>query len=460
MRNLRRFFSSWQNIISLIVITTFAVLALAAPWISPMASKEPGIFQRVGRSVDYEPHPPNEKALLGTMPGQFDVFHAIVWGIAEALRFGLTVAVVSALVGVSLGAVAGYAGGFINSTIMRFTDAFLAFPVIAGVVFIQQMVAITITSMGGMYYFNTQFLGKIVEVPTPLVGIQALLQKSDPLLISLILFSWMPFTRLVNTLVITLKQTGFVQAARALGAGPFWIICRHLMPHTIAPVLVLAARDVGAVVIFQATLTFIGIGGNSTWGSILAIGRDWVLGPGGNLFAYWWVFMPATLAVVFFGVAWNLLADGINEVSLPPSKMPDVDYLPGKVPVIVNETPSKFITQDEDHRMAYKSERQPILPAGVQVVSLTKARASLREGKTQEAVDIYRALLSMDRLVEKVIQDMKWAVECYPQEVSFWEVLGEAYNHNGQLSQAIEAYSQAIERYRRISLESSLPPPK
>jgi len=459
MRDLRRFFSSWQNILGMVVITTFVALALAAPWVSPMALKEPGIFQRVGRAVDYEPRPPSEKALLGTLPGQFDVFHAIVWGIAEALRFGLTVAGVSALIGVFLGAVAGYAGGFINSTIMRITDAFLAFPVIAGVVFLQQLVAITITSLGGMYYFSTQGHGKIVEVPTSLVGIQALLQKSDPLLISLILFSWMPFARLVNTLVITLKQTGFVQAARALGGGPFWIIRRHLMPHTIAPVLVLAARDVGAVVIFQATLTFIGIGGNSTWGSILAIGRNWVLGPGGNLFAYWWVFMPATLAVIFFGVAWNLLADGINEVSLPPSEMPKVDYLSDKVPVI-DEAAAKFIAQDETSRMLVEPKEKPILHTGVDSASLTKARAYLNQGNIQEAVHTYRALIQRDYLVEKIIQDLNRAVECHLQEGSLWEVLGEAYNHNGQLSQAIEAYSQAIEQHRRIPSESSRPPPK
>lgn len=457
MRDLRRFFSSWQNLLGLIVITTFAAMSLAAPWISPMASKDPGIFQRVGRAVDYEPRPPSDKALLGTLPGQFDVFHAIVWGIAEALRFGLTVAVVSALIGVFLGAVAGYAGGVINSTIMRITDAFLAFPVIAGVVFLQQLVNITITSMGGMIYIRPD-IGKIVEVPTSLVGIQAFLQRSDPLLISLILFSWMPFTRLVNTLVITLKQTGFVQAARALGAGPFWIIRRHLMPHTIAPVLVLAARDVGAVVILQATLTFIGIGGNSTWGSILAIGRNWVLGPGGNLFTYWWVFMPATLAVILFGVAWNLLADGINEVSLPPSEMPEVDYLPGKVPV-KDEAAAKFTAQGDVPRMLNEPEMQSNLPSGVRAVSLTKARAHLQQRNIQEAVDTYRELLQMDRLVDKIIQDLNRAVECYPQEVSLWEVLGEAYNHNGQLSQAIEAYSQAIERHHRIPSESSHPPP-
>jgi peptide/nickel transport system permease protein len=458
MRVLRRFFSSWQNILGLLVITTFAIMALIAPWISPMASKDPGIFQRVGRAVDYEPQPPSEKALLGTLPGQFDVFHALVWGIAEALRFGLMVAGVSALIGVFMGAVSGYAGGFINSTIMRITDAFLAFPVIAGVVFIQQLVNITITSMGGMIYFRPD-VGKIVDVPTSLVGIQAFLQRSDPLLISLILFSWMPFTRLVNTLVITLKQTGFVQAARALGAGPFWIIRRHLMPHTIAPVLVLAARDVGAVVIFQATLTFIGIGGNSTWGSILSIGRNWVLGPGGNLFAYWWVFMPATLAVILFGIAWNLLADGINEVNLPPSEMPEVDYLSGKVPV-VDAAAARLIARDEDLRKLNEPEMRSNLPSGVRAASLTKARAHLQQGNIQEAVDTYRELLQMDRLVEKIIQDLNRAVERYPQEVSLWEVLGEAYNHDGQLSQAMEAYSQAIEQHHRISSESSHPPPK
>jgi peptide/nickel transport system permease protein len=442
----------------MVVISTFVALALTAPWVSPMASKEPGIFQRVGRAVDYEPHPPSEKAFLGTLPGQFDVFHALVWGIAEALRFGLMVAGVSALIGVFMGAVSGYAGGFINSTIMRITDAFLAFPVIAGVVFIQQLVAITITSLGGMYYFSTQVQGRIVEVPTSLVGIQALLQKSDPLLISLILFSWMPFTRLVNTLVITLKQTGFVQAARALGAGPFWIIRRHLMPHTIAPVLVLAARDVGAVVIFQATLTFIGIGGNSTWGRILAIGRNWVLGPGGNLFTYWWVFMPATLAVILFGVAWNLLADGINEVSLPPSEMPNFDYSPGKIPVI-DETAAKFMAQEETSRMLIEPEAKPILHTGMDSASLTKARAYLNQGNIQEAVHTYRALIQRDYLVEKIIRDLNRAVERNPREAPLWEVLGEAYNHNGQLTQAIEAYSQVIEQHHRTPSESSHLPP-
>jgi peptide/nickel transport system permease protein len=445
VRNLRRFFSSWQIILSLIVIASFAALALAAPWISPMALRDPGIFQRVGRAVDYQPKPPNEKALLGTLPSQYDIFHALVWGTGEALRFGLTVAIISALVGIFLGAVAGYAGGFVNSAIMRVTDAFLAFPVIAGVVFLQQLVNITIVGLGGVIYINPS-IGKFVDVPTSLTGIQAFLQRTNPLLISLILFSWMPFARLVNTLVITLKRTDFVQAARALGAGPFWIIRRHLMPHTIAPVLVLAARDVGAVVILQATLTFIGIGGNSTWGSILSMGRNWVVGPGGNLFAYWWVFMPATLLVILFGIVWNLLADGINEIGLPSTKMPSVNHWPTRV-LVMDAAATKFITRDETLKVQIEPEEKPVIPRGTQTASLTKARGYLHQGNIREAVKTYRALLEMNRLVEKIIQDLNRAVALYPDEAILWEVLGEAYNHNGQLSQALEAYSQAIEQY-------------
>jgi peptide/nickel transport system permease protein len=184
----------------------------------------------------------------------------------------------------------------------------------------------TVTALNGIFFFNSR-VGPVLDTPTPLTGIQDWLQRSDPLLISLILFSWMPFTRLVNTLVITLKGTEFVEAARALGASPLWVIRHHLIPHVIAPAIVLAARDVGGAVILQATFTFIGIGGNSTWGKMLSIGRDWVIGPGGNLFTYWWVFVPATLTVILFGIAWNLLGDGINEAYLPQSDISTKELL-------------------------------------------------------------------------------------------------------------------------------------
>lgn len=440
MRNIRRFFASWQNILGLLLILIFAGITLAAPTLSPMDPKDPGVFQRVGRAVDTQPRPPSWQTPLGTLPGQFDVFHALVWGTGEAMRFGLTVAIVTALIGIFLGAVAGYAGGWLNSLIMRITDAFLAFPTIAAVVFIQQLVAITITSMGGIYFFNNPRLGKVVDIVIPLNGIQAFLERSNPLLISLILFSWMPFTRLVNTLIITLKRTEFVQAAYALGASPFWIIRRHLVPHTLAPAVVLAARDVGGAVILQATFTFIGIGGNSAWGSILATGRDWVIGPGGDLFNYWWVFLPATLAVITFGIAWNMLGDGINELSMPMSMISTSEAASSALPPEIQQT--RLQPLEYSPPLVVTPKKQP--------PSLSKARAALLQGQVTTAVQTYRELIQIGFLNEKVIQDLNRAVEQYPSEGTLWEALGEAYNQDGQLAEALQAYKKAIEHLNRI----------
>jgi peptide/nickel transport system permease protein len=80
---------------------------------------------------------------------------------------------------------------------------------------------------------------------------------------------------------------------------------------------VLAARDVGSAVVLQATITFVGLGGQSAWGMMLSMGRNWVIGPGGDLFDTWWVFMPAALALILFGVGWNLLGDGLAEALEP-----------------------------------------------------------------------------------------------------------------------------------------------
>jgi peptide/nickel transport system permease protein len=133
----------------------------------------------------------------------------------------------------------------------------------------------------------------------------------------LILFSWMPYARITNVVVSTLKQAEFIQAARAIGARSSRIIFRHLLPNSITPSIVLAARDVGSMVILQATFTFINLDGSSIWGEMLVKGKDWVLGPGGGIFTYWWAFIPATLALVLFGIGWNLLGDGLSELLDP-----------------------------------------------------------------------------------------------------------------------------------------------
>jgi peptide/nickel transport system permease protein len=142
---------------------------------------------------------------------------------------------------------------------------------------------------------------------------QNFLLSLDPVMLALIFFSWMPYARITNTTVMGIKRATYIEAAVALGASRRRIIFRHLIPNTISPVIVLATRDIGSMVLLLATFTFIGIGGRSEWGNLLAFGRNWVIGPGGNPLARWWVFLPATLALMLFGIGWNLLGDGLND---------------------------------------------------------------------------------------------------------------------------------------------------
>ena len=303
MRSLRGFFSRWQNLVAITIVVFFVVVAVVAPWLSsPDDPDQPSPFRVAGRPSDLIPHPPSPEAPLGTMPGQLDIYHTLVWGTRSALRFGLIVALSTAVLGVLIGAISGYAGGTVSGLSMRITDAFLAFPVIAGVWLFQQIMLPPRLGIEPEGFQKT-----LIDL------------KVDPVVVTLILLSWMAYARIINSNMVQLKKQEFVAAARSIGAGHTRIVFRHLLPNALAPALVLVARDIGAVVVLEAALTFIGIGGSTEWSVLLASGRDYVIGIGGNPLAYWWVFLPVTLTLILFGIGWNLLGDGLNEALNPRS---------------------------------------------------------------------------------------------------------------------------------------------
>jgi peptide/nickel transport system permease protein len=436
MTNLKRFFSRWQNWLGFILVLLFSAVAIAAPILSPQNPNDPGYFKRIGHFADQEPKPPGGEARLGTLPSQYDVFHTLVWGTRNALQFGLLVSLASAVFGIIFGAVAGYAGGMVNGVMMRVTDAFLAFPIIAGVVFLQQLVAISIEAAGGI--FLPGMSGPYIEPGDEEALIQTLLNMIDPLMLSLIVFSWMPYARLVNSMVIGIKNMEFVQAARALGASPIRIIRRHLIPNSVSPAVVLAARDVGSVVLLQATLTFIQIGGNSPWGELLARGRNFMLGPGGSLLTYWWVYVPATIVVILFGVAWNLLGDGINDVMSPES----------------------FVRVESSSRARRKKEQRETLAQNDKLMNgfaanfgrvsafapdpvLAVARNAIGYKDIDAALHAYTHLIRRDRDINDVIRDLAQVAHKYPREPRVWQVLGDALARNGETEDAQRAYARA-----------------
>jgi peptide/nickel transport system permease protein len=239
---------------------------------------------------------------MGTV-NAFDIYTAVVWGARDATRFGMIVALGAAALGVLIGTIGAYLGGWSNWAILRITDSFLTFPLIAALILASQIQQ----SLYGAYLAGYPDAAKPPALVSALFSLEFIM----------ILFLWMPYARLVNALVLSLKSSAFVEAARALGAGGPRILARHLIPNSLPPVIVLISRDIGAVVLLQAALTFIHMQGNSIWGGMLANGRDWVYGLRGNPFVYWWVFVPVSLAIVLFSIGWGLVGDGLNHLLNP-----------------------------------------------------------------------------------------------------------------------------------------------
>ncbi len=304
----------WSFWLGIAMVGLFVVAALAAPLLAP---PDPGVqfstFRSVGELNKMAPIPPRPGLVLGSVPDrtnlrQLDVWYTLIWGTRSALRFGLLVVLLASVFGVVLGGVSAYLGGLANTLLMGFTDAFLAFPLIAGVIFFQQLVLVLLRSTGVPIFANG--LWALPDSPT---AWQVFLAGADPLMVAFIVFSWMPYARLMNTVVQRARQEEYILAVRSLGAGHLRLIFRHLLPNSISPAIVQASRDVGYLVLLQAGFTFIGLSRGSEWGVLLSLGRNYVIGPGGSPFTWWWVFLPVTLAIVLFGIGWNLLGDGLND---------------------------------------------------------------------------------------------------------------------------------------------------
>ena len=292
----------WQYVLGLLITGFYIAVAVAAPYLAtPDDPVNFSPYQFVKGTGYIQPIPPGEGFPLGTVGfdrsrRQVNIFYTLVWGTRSALKFGLIVTLLAGTFGTFLGAASGYWGGPANQIIMRVNDAFMSFPIIAGVVLFTNLLT-------------------TVSVDMDLARFQNLVNQLgvNPVMLCLIVFSWMPYCRMINHMAVSVKEAEYIQAARALGASRLHVIVRHLLPQIITPAIVMAARDIGSVVLIQATFTYIGLGGESEWGSLLVFGKDWIIGPGGNILKRWWVFLPTTLTLVFFGVGWNLLGDCLNE---------------------------------------------------------------------------------------------------------------------------------------------------
>lgn len=235
--------------------------------------------------VSYSPVPTPASAgtFMGTTGGGYDIYYGLIWGARSAFYVGVLVVGVGVLVGIIVGSLAGFFGGWVDNLFMRIVDIIFAIPSL--------VLAIVIVSILG--------------------------QSLQNVMIALAVVGWASYARLLRGDILQIKQREFVDGARALGARSGRLIFRHILPNSISTLLIIASLDIGSVVLSAAALSFLGLGapvGFADWGQMVSFSRDWIQGPPGQPFAYWYVSFWPGLVIILFVLGWNLLGDAVRDI--------------------------------------------------------------------------------------------------------------------------------------------------
>jgi peptide/nickel transport system permease protein len=261
--------------IGLGLIVFVALMAVAAP-LAPYSPKE--------RDAEAGMAPPSAEHWLGTDSSSYDVFSRMLHGARTSLLTGLAAVVLALLVGVPMGAVSGYAGGFVDSLLMRTVDVMLAFPSI--------VLAIAIAALLDDRTVTTVIIAVgVVNVPT--------------------------VARQVRGSVLQVREQEYVVAARSLGYRTPRILLRHVLPNCLAPIIVLSTLGVGFAILSAAGLNFLGLGPETRvaeWGVMLK-GVNKHIENGES-----WIYIPPGVAIAVTVLGFNLLGDGLRKALDPRSR--------------------------------------------------------------------------------------------------------------------------------------------
>jgi peptide/nickel transport system permease protein len=276
-RGLYRFRRNRLSLVGLSVLIIFIILAIFAPVIATHPKDATGAVHPVERL-----QPPSREHLFGTDKVGRDIFSRVLMGTPIALQVGTVIIVLAAGIGVTVGGIAGYFGGWVDELLMRVTDIFLTVPAL--------VLAVAITAALGRGIINT------------MIGIS--------------LVWWPGFARLTRSLVLSLREELFVEAARGLGANDTRVLFRHILPNTVSPIIVKMSTDFGFAVLTAASLGFIGLGAQPPtpeWGAMINDGRAYFP-------EEWWVATFPGMAIWLLVFGLNLLGDGLRDLLDPRAR--------------------------------------------------------------------------------------------------------------------------------------------
>lgn len=268
---------AWSNplvALSALVIVSFCLAALLAPWIAPFSPNQQALVSRLKPPLTGE-------FLMGTDQLGRDVFSRLLHGARLSISIGIVVMVLTAVLGVSIGLVAGYFGGIVDTVIMRIIDILLAFPFL--------LLAIALVAVLG--------------------------QGVDKLVLAMVLSGWPGFARPVRGEILQLREREYVMSAHVLGASPLRVMVLHMLPNLMPTILVLAALDLGSTILSLAALSFLGLGVSAdvpTWGGMLAQGRNYVA-------TAWWLSALPGAAIFLLVLSSNLIGDWVRDYYDPRS---------------------------------------------------------------------------------------------------------------------------------------------
>ncbi|MGB3899735.1 MAG: nickel transporter permease [Mesorhizobium sp.] len=270
----RRFSANRMALVGLLIILALIVIAALAGTIAPYS---PTVGDLAGSRL----LPPGEKHWLGTDDLGRDILSRILYGSRWTLYVVVLVAIIAAPIGLLVGTVAGYAGGWVDTVLMRITDIFLAFP----------------------------------KLILALAFVAALGPGIENAVIAIAITSWPPYARIARAETLTVRNSDFIKAVELMGASPLRIIFRHIMPLCLSSLIVRVTLDMAGIILTAAGLGFLGLGAQPPlpeWGAMIASGRRFVLDQ-------WWVAGVPGFAILIVSLGFNLLGDGLRDALDPRS---------------------------------------------------------------------------------------------------------------------------------------------